>query len=199
MIKRLVLRIIKYIPFNSFKIFLFRNLFGFQIGKNVRIKKVMFNCKNLSIGNNVFIANNNVFSCGEVIIGSNTSIHSGNTFIGKGKFVIGDNSRIINNHFFDLYNNISLGSNTWVAGRDSQFWTHGSVHTKTGVKDLSIEIGDNVYIGSSSCFAPGTRLNSYNLVGLGSVVSGDFSSKNTIIMGNPAKVVKQDVDWRKNW
>ena len=161
--------------------------------------RALINCKEVCIGDNVSIGNRNTFSCTSLKIGTNTKIFSGNLFLGKGGFSIGENSRIINNHFFDLYNNISIGNNTWVAGRDSQFWTHGSIHTKTDEKDLSIKIEDNIYIGSSSCFAPATKLYSNNLIGLGSVVSGVFKASNTIIMGNPAKVVKQDVDWRQNW
>ena len=198
MIKRLTLKFIKQIPFNFLKIILYRKLFGYQIGKGVKIGKAIINCKKVSIGNNVYIANNNVFSCNEISIGSNTSIHSGNTFIGNGKFVVGDNSRIINKHHFDLWNSITIGNNTWVAGRNSEFWTHGSIHTKTG-KDLSITIGDYVYIGSASRFAPGTKISSFNLVAMGSVVSGVFRMDKTLILGNPANVIKQDIDWRKNW
>ncbi len=197
--KRLVLRFIKYLPINSLKIYLLRTLFNYQIGSNVKIGRAIINCKEVAIGDNVSIGNRNTFSCKSLKIGANTKFFSGNLFLGNGEFSIGENSRIINNHFFDLYNNISLGNNTWVAGRDSQFWTHGSIHTKTGAKDLSIKIENNVYIGSASRFAPGTKLSSNNLIGLGSVVSGDFKATNTIIMGNPAKVMKQGVDWRQNW
>lgn len=198
MMKRIILRIIKYIPFNFLKIVLYRKLFGYKIGKGVEIGKIIINCKKVNIGDHVYIANDNVFSCGEISIGFNTSIHSGNTFIGKGKFVVGDSSRVINNHHFDLWNSIIIGNNTWVAGRNSEFWTHGSIHTKTG-KDLSITIGDNVYIGSASCFAPGSKISSLNLVGMGSVVSGSFKTNKTLIKGNPAKVIKQNIDWRENW
>ena len=198
MTKRLLLRIIKYIPFNFFKILLYRKLFGYQIGKGVRIGKVIIKCKKVNIANDVYIANNNVFSCAEISIGSNTSIHSGNRFIGKGKFVIGANSRVINNHYFDLWNSIEIGDNTWIADRNSEFWTHGSVKTKLN-KDLSIKIGNDVYIGASSKFAPGTKVASLNLISLGSMVSGGFNEDKTIIMGNPARVVKENIDWRENW
>ncbi|TYA71417.1 acyltransferase [Seonamhaeicola marinus] len=181
------------------KIYLLKRLFSYEIGSNVKIGRAIINCKDVSIGDNVSIGNRNTFSCKSLKIGANTKIFSGNLFLGNGEFSIGENSRIINNHFFDLYNNIALGNNTWVAGRDSQFWTHGSIHTKTATKDLSIKIENNVYIGSASRFAPGTKLSSTNLVGLGSIVSGNFNTTNTIIMGNPAKIVKQDIDWRQNW
>lgn len=197
--KRVILKVIKYIPINFLKIFLLRKLFGYKIGKGVKIGKSIINCKKVRIGDNVYIASRNSFSCEEIQIGTNAHIHSGNTFLGKGTFILGENSRIINNHYFDLWNSIKIGNNTWIAGRNSEFWTHGSIKTKTKDKDLGIEIGDNIYIASSSKFAPGTKIASLNLVGLGSVVSGVFNKNNTIIMGNPARVVKEPIDWRTNW
>lgn len=196
--KTFVLRIVKYIPLNGLKVFMLKILFGYKIGKNVKIGRSIINCKKVFIGDNVQIGNRNTFSCKQIIVGANTKIIYSNHFIGNATFSIGENSRIISSHYFDLYNNISIGSNTWIAGNNSQFWTHGSIRTKTG-KDLSINIKDHVYVGSASRFAPGTRVSSFNLIGLGSVVSGDFEMENTIILGNPAKVIKQDIYWRENW
>lgn len=193
-----VLRIIKYLPLNGLKIVMLRKLFGYKIGANVRIGRSIINCKQVEIGDHVQIGNMNTISCKSFKVGTRTKIINGNHFIGAGKFSIGENSRIISNHYFDLYNNINIGSETWIAGSYSQFWTHGSISTKTG-KDLSITIKDHVYVGSASRFAPGASIASFNLVGLGSVVSSDFETENTIILGNPAKVVKQEIDWRENW
>jgi acetyltransferase-like isoleucine patch superfamily enzyme len=198
-IKILILKTIKFIPISGLKVFFLRSIFGYSIGKNVRIGKSIINCNKVSIGDNVYIANKNTINCNELIIGNNTSFHSGNVIQGNANFVIGNNSRIINNHFFDLWNNIQIGNDTWIAGKNSQFWTHGSIYTKKGSKDLSIIIKDNVYIGSASLFAPGVLIESVNLIGLGSVVSGVFEECNTIIAGNQAKVVKRNIDWRVNW
>jgi acetyltransferase-like isoleucine patch superfamily enzyme len=198
-VKSIVLKIIKQLPFSVVRVFLLRKLVGYSIGKNVTIGKVFISCEKVIIGDNVFIADNNFFSCKEINIGDDTKIQSGNGFIGSGIFKIGTDSRIINNHHFDLWNNIQIGNNTWIAGKNSQFWTHGSIHTKNGEKDLDIVINNNVYIGSSVCFAPGVKVASTNLIGLGSVVSGIFDESETIIAGNPAKVVKQNINWRANW
>lgn len=197
--KSIFSKIIKRIPFNSVRIFLLKKMFGYSIGKNVRIGKIIINCNKVIIGDDVYIAGNNLFFCNELSIGEKTSVHSGNIFQGKANFSIGRNSRVINNHYFDLYNNIEIGNNTWIAGKGSQFWTHGSIHTKSKIKDLSIIIKDDIYIGSAVCFSPGVFIESLNLVGLGSVVTKRFLENKTIIAGNPAEVVKQDVDWRINW
>ncbi|TDP00870.1 acyltransferase [Flavobacterium sp. 245] len=198
-IRTLVLKIIKYIPLNSFKIFLLKKIFGYSIGKNVKIGKALIICDKVEIGDNVFIADRNFISCGALSIGSKTSIHSGNIILGSANFSIGNDSRIINDHYFDLYCNINIGNNTWIAGKESQFWTHGSIHTKSKTKDLSITIKNDVYVGSRSLFAPGVFVESENLIGLGSVVNQKFLERKTIISGNPASVVKRDIDWRLNW
>jgi acetyltransferase-like isoleucine patch superfamily enzyme len=198
-LKKHLLVLIKYIPFSNIKNQLYRILFGYSIGKNVKVGKSMINCKKVTIGDGVYIANHNVFSCEEIAIGDNTKIQSGNIFLGKSSFSIGKNSRIINNHYFDLWNNVSIGDNTWIAGRGSQFWTHGSLYTRMGTKDLSISIGNDTYIGSNCLFVPGAKINSKILVGLGSVVTKIFEGKNIIIAGNPASIIKKDIYWRTNW
>jgi acetyltransferase-like isoleucine patch superfamily enzyme len=172
----------------------------YEIGSNVRIgRKVMINCKIVIIKDDITISRNNSFVCNKLEIGSKTSILSGNTIIGSGDFSIGQNSRIIYGHYFDVWNSIKIGSNTWIAGKNSQFWTHGSIHTKQGIKPLGISIGDNVYVGSSCLFAPGTHVHDHSLVGIGSVVNGSFTESYCIIMGNPARIVKKNIDWRQNW
>ncbi|MBF4492875.1 hypothetical protein IR010_10015 [Flavobacterium sp. MR2016-29] len=198
-IKSVILKIIKYLPFNSFKVFLLKKVLHYEIGKNVKIGRTLINCKRVVIGDNVYIADNNSICCNELHIGSNTSIHSGNVILGGANFSIGTNSRIINNHYFDLWHNIQIGNNSWIAGKNSQFWTHGSIHTKLKNKDLSIVIKNDVYVGSACCFAPGVQIESENLIGLGSVVTKSFLESKTIIAGNPALVVKQGIDWRINW
>lgn len=198
-VKTLLLRFIKNIPISNLKVVLLRFLFNYSIGKNVKIGRSIINCKTVIIGNNVSIAHNNVFSCNTIIIGEDTKIHSGNIFQGNGVFSIGRNSRIINNHFFDLAHDITIGNNTWIAGRSSQFWTHGSTRTKSADKNLSIVIGDNNYLSSNCLFSPGVEIMHVCLVGLGSVVTKSFDASNIIISGNRAQIIKGDFDWRINW
>lgn len=178
---------------------MYRTFFKYKIGSNTKIGKCIINVQNANIGNNVTIRSKSSITCKNLTIGSKTAIHSGNVIMGKSDFSIGENSRLINDHYIDVWNNVTIGSNTWLAGKRCQLWTHGSIHTKTRAKDLSITIGDNVYIGSGSFIAPGVTIANVNLIGLGSVVTASFNSENNIIAGNPAKVIKSEIDWRKNW
>lgn len=196
--RKLLNKIVKRIPSNKIRIFCYQYLYGYQIGRNVYIGKSIINCKNFIIEDNVVIRDNNIFSCNDLILKKGAVIHSNNIFRGTKKFQLGENSRIINHHYFDLYNNIIIGDNSWIAGRNSQFWTHGSLKTKLG-KDLDIHIGNSVYVGSSTLVSPGTKISDINLIGLGSVVSGKFIENYCLISGNPAQIIKTSIDWRENW
>ena len=105
----------------------------------------------------------------------------------------------MNDHYIDVWNEVVIGNNSWLAGRNSQIWTHGSLHTKSGESDLSVSIGNDVYIGSGCLIAPGVKIESLNLIGLGSVVAKSIKTGRNIIIGNPARIVKQDTDWRDAW
>ncbi|CAM4153303.1 Acetyltransferase [Gillisia hiemivivida] len=166
------------------RVFLYKWLLKYNVGSNVKIGRSLINCNSVTLGNNVIIRHNNIISCDSFSVGSNTKIHSGNNIFGKSSFSIGENSRIINDHFIDLWNNITIGNNIWIAGRGSQFWTHGSIHTKKGTKDLGINIKVNVYISSNTSIAPGVTIENDNLIGLGSVVSKSILTKGNIVAGN---------------
>ncbi|MDB4297602.1 hypothetical protein N9901_02485 [Flavobacteriaceae bacterium] len=198
MLRRILLKVVKHCPVNSITLFVYRSYFGYTIGSNVKIGKSVINCKRVSIADNVIIRNNNNISCGELQIGKGTTIHSDNKIIGSGFFRIGKDSRIINDHFFDVWNGIEIGDRTWFAGRSSQVWSHGSLKTKLG-KDLAVYIGDDNYISSNCSIAPGVVIGNVNLIGLGSVVHKSFVDCNKVIAGNSAVVLKENVDWRDNW
>ncbi|MDI9401162.1 MAG: acyltransferase [Limisphaerales bacterium] len=55
-----------------------------------------------------------------------------------------------------------------------------------------IRIGDGCFIGANSIILKGTELGKNCVVGAGSVVCGKFPD-NVIIAGNPAKVLKENV------
>ena len=56
-----------------------------------------------------------------------------------------------------------------------------------------LTIGDYYWIGVNSFIGKNTILPDYTIVAAHSVVTQHFSKKNTILAGNPAKIVKKDV------
>lgn len=57
------------------------------------------------------------------------------------------------------------------------------------VKGKPIYIGDNVWIGTNAIILPEVKLGNNCIVGAGSVVTKSFSDDNSIIVGNPAKLI----------
>lgn len=73
-----------------------------------------------------------------------------------------------------------MGRHTHLAGRQSQVWTHGYVHARTGYDRARVDgpvfLGDNVYIGSFSCISTGVRVENGIAVGNHSSVAGHLST-----------------------
>ena len=57
-------------------------------------------------------------------------------------------------------------------------------------------IGENCIIGTNAMIMPGVNIGNQVVVGAGSIVTKDIPS-NCIVVGNPAKVVKIDVEVRE--
>ncbi len=105
---------------------------------------------------------------------------------------LGNGSVVTSPHFIDPTGGFDLGAQSWIAGSHSQFWIHG-----IGVKDRSISIGSDCYIGSASRFAPGSSIGTNNTIGLGSMVVGQHNEECALIADVPAKVIHANYDWRE--
>ena len=103
-----------------------------------------------------------------------------------------DDALITSRHYFDLSGSLILGERSWIAGIDSQFWTHGA-----GVRERDIKIGSDCYIGSAVRFAPGSSIQDNIVVAMGSVVSGAMPESNALVGGVPAKVLKSNYNWKE--
>lgn len=61
--------------------------------------------------------------------------------------------------------------------------------------DKDIVIGDKVWIGLGTTILKGTFIADNTIIGAKSLCSGTYGEKNTILAGNPAKVIKKDIFW----
>ncbi len=57
-------------------------------------------------------------------------------------------------------------------------------------------IGKNCFIGANSIILPGVRIGDHVIVGAGSVITKDVKS-NCIVAGNPAKIIKENINTAK--
>lgn len=58
-----------------------------------------------------------------------------------------------------------------------------------------LKIGDHVWIGTGVYIAKKTVIADKCIVGMRSVVAGKFTESNSVIAGNPARLVKQHINW----
>ncbi|MCM3709208.1 acyltransferase [Sporosarcina luteola] len=109
------------------------------------------------------------------------------------------------------YSLITLNNNVTIS-REVMFLTHdGSMHTIKEsldhknteiIKDIEkvlvikkgITIGENTFIGARVSLLPGTTVGKNVLIGACSVVKGKIPD-NSIVVGNPAKVVGKTSEW----
>lgn len=60
-----------------------------------------------------------------------------------------------------------------------------------------IRIGNHVWVGADVKIGKGVSIADHSVVGWGSIVNKEFSRPNVVIAGNPAKVVKEGIDWNR--
>lgn len=160
------------------------------IGDNTFLEKSKINIKGSN--NHVYIGKNS-FVCGLhlVIEGDNNTVH------------IGDNFFICD----DVYINVIDGSR-FVAGDGGMFSTRIHIRTSDGhsiidtISDQRINyekdiiLHDKVWLGYGVTLLKGTEIAESCIVGACSVVSKKHLIPNSVIVGNPAKEVKNNVKWR---
>ena len=158
----------------------FRNCCIIVHGRN---NKLIFGNNNNMSGLRILIeGENNIIE-----FGKNVTINAAKTqptvvnAVGGTSISIGDGSL--------LSNNIEIHSTDY----------HG-IYDKDGVRvnpDKNILIGQYVWIGLGSKILKGTTIADGSIVGAGSVVTRQFREENVVIAGNPAKIIKYQVFWKK--
>lgn len=61
------------------------------------------------------------------------------------------------------------------------------------VKDIILD--NHVWVGLHTIILKGVHIPSDSVIGAGSIVASSFEESNTIIVGNPAKVIKRGINW----
>lgn len=197
--------LISILPANFLRVIGYRVLFGYRIAKtrigfgtvivvdgaSIENAKIgFFNLfigpMKIKIGESASIGNRNTFSCGYwVLQGKYKESNYARTLD------IGAQALITSHHYFDIAGKLKLGDRSWIAGIGSQFWTHGA-----GARERDMEIGTDCYLGSAVRFAPGSSIGNNVIVAMGSVVTSRLNVDNALIGGVPAKVLKENYDWK---
>ena len=137
---------------------------------------------------------------GKLKFNGNYSIGRGCRFdIGKnGHISIGKGGYIIANTTFIIMHKLTIGDNCAISW-DCQFLDedfHEIQYLGKKTNQKSIEIGNNVWIGCGVKIYKGTFIPDNCVIASNSIVKGVFTCENTLIGGNPAKVIKENIEWK---
>jgi acetyltransferase-like isoleucine patch superfamily enzyme len=180
----------------------YRAVFGWKIGKGVRIGLSLIDAQSVEIGDGVHIGHLNLFrKLNELKIGSQTWISNSNQFFGgRGdpKFPsclhIGRGVSWMSRHYVDASGTVEILDGAVLAGRDTHIWSH-SIKVENGLRVLgstTVRIGQSAYIGARSTIVL-SNIPDHAMVGAGSVVTRSFPEEASpvLIAGNPACVKKR--------
>lgn len=195
---------------------LYRWLFGYQIGKGVRIGFSPFvGVRRCRIGDRTRIGSLNLFTqIEELSIGTAVQIGFLNVFRGGQRVTLGDYVTILRLNMFNAIvegdfvkppdSMLQLGAGVFVATGHWLDFSDGiqigdhciiggrfsSFWTHNRQRGRSIIVGCHTYLGSEIRVAPGVEIPSFSIVAIGSVLTGRLDQPRVLIGGNPAGVVR---------
>jgi len=118
----------------------------------------------------------------------------GNLTAGEG-FLLSGNGTILCNHKITIGKNSSMAWESIIMDTDEHPIYDKEKNTIN--PDKEIYIGDNVWIGARSMLLKGSSVSHGCIVGANSLLTKKFDIEKAIIAGNPAKILKEDVTWRR--
>lgn len=194
---------------------LYRGLFGYRIGRGVRIGLAILDAREVELGDGTEIGHFTLVTrVGHLVTGRRVRVGPLNIIRGGervqlddyaevmrlnvlnaipdhdcttrpvSRLQIGKGAVVVSGHRIDFTDQVTIGRNVIVGGRNSSLWTHNRQQT------APIEIGDFCYLGSEVRLAPGARLAERSILGLGSVLTGSIDTPGSLVGGVPAKVIR---------
>lgn len=70
-----------------------------------------------------------------------------------------------------------------------------SITNEPIVKSANIKIGNHVWIGQNVTLLKNAQIGNNSIVGTQALVTKSFTKENVVIAGNPAKIVKENINW----
>ena len=135
----------------------------------------------------------------KIIVEDNFTTYSGSfVYVGTNAVLkLGGNSFINTNSSINCIKSIEIGSNTWISDNVAISDTDSHDVITNGEKNKSVKpiyIGNHVWIGKNAIILKGVKIGNGAIIAAGAVVTKDVSEK-CLVGGNPAKVIKQNIDW----
>lgn len=162
----------------------------------------------ISISKNSLIRNTRIYINGnncKIILGDNVQIKGGELWLEdeNTELNIGSKTTIESAHLAVTENNskIIVGENCMFA-QNIEIRTGDShvIEDKRGIRineAKDVIICDNVWLASRVLVLKGVLIENGNVVGAGSIVSKSLTTKNCINVGIPARVIKEEIIWKR--
>lgn len=190
--------VIALLPATGFKSLLLR-LTGYAVARSARIGPCLIvDVQDFSVANNARIGAFNVFrNLLRLELGPGSVIGQWNWVSaspellasgGSGCLLMGEQAAVTSRHYIDASGGVTIGRFTTVAGIRSTLITHGINWTENRQETKPIEIGDFCLIGSNACVAPGTRVHSRSVSGMGSTLCGELAEGSLVLQPRGAAV-----------
>lgn len=166
-------------------------------GQNNQINRALSGLAIEIYGNNntIFIDESVSYFHGIIYIGvPDCQTNNCKIVIGKNCVCNGCNIRLLEDD-----SRVSIGDDCLFSNNVS-LWctdTHTIVDCNDEILNLGkfISIGNHVWISNNVSILKNTKIPNNSIVGLGSVVTKEFEEENSIIAGNPARIVKRNINW----
>ena len=110
------------------------------------------------------------------------NVHFGNGVYANFNLTLVDDGKIF------VGNNVMFAPNVTVASATHPI--NPNIRKKQAQYNVSIHIGDNVWIGANSVILPGVHIGENTVIGAGSVVTKDIPD-NVVAVGNPCRVIRE--------
>ncbi len=194
---------------------IYRMLFGYKIGKRVKIGLSIIDAHQCVLGDDSSVGHlNMVLGVGELTVGDHVRIGYLNIIRGGDEVQIGRYSEIMRMNVIN-----SIPNPVLVTSHDPRFYLgpgsiitsghridftdrvdigsrtiiggrNSSLWTHNRQSTLPIKVGSLTYVGSEIRVAPGAVIPSRCIIGLGSVVVNDLKEERCLIAGVPAKPIR---------
>jgi len=194
---------------------LYRALFGYRIGRGVRIGLVILDAEAVELGDGTEIGHLNLVTrVGSLVTGKSVRIGALNIIRGGERVVLGDYVEVMRLNVLNAIPDhdcttspvsrleIRAGA-VVVSGHRIDFTDrvtigrnvivggrNSSLWTHNRQQTAPIAIGDFCYLGSEVRLAPGARLAERSILGLGSVLAGAIDTPGSLVGGVPARILR---------
>ncbi len=194
---------------------LYRWLFGYRIGRGVRLGLSLLDARDVELGDGTRIGHFNlVLRVGSFKTGRHAHIGSLNILRGGERLTLGDYASVMRLNVLNAIPDhdcttaprsvLDVGDGAVIVSGHRVDFTdavslgrnvivggrNSSLWTHNRQQTAPITIGDFCYLGSEIRVAPGGRLADECILALGSVLSGSIDAPRSLVGGVPAKVVR---------